>query len=388
MQLTKSYYKALFIILLIWTITSPSQASTPYHLRGYIKAMPALQLDRSFGDPNITGLFHNRLNFRWEIAEGWRFAAEGRNRLFYNDVFKEFPGYQDIVAHDDGIVDLSWIWLSQGSWIGHSMLDRLYIDWRKDDWQIRAGRQRINWGINLVSNPNDLFNTYSFFDFDYVERPGTDALRIQYHTGFASRVELAWSPGRESRKSTGALLWSTNRSGYDIQALAGYYRHRAAAGLGWAGHIKGAGFKGELTWFYDLEEEMGVKRGNLVAATGLDYMFGNGTFAVFELLYNGGYGRQDQDIFLITQPLQPDNIMFSEYAVTLSASHPFSSVFHGSLALMALPDIRAAFIMPGMKYSLMTDFDLEFVSQVFVGGRDSMFEDAGSAWFLSLQYSF
>ncbi len=374
-------------MILLWFITPHAHGDKPYHIGGYIKTMPALHLDRSFGDPGFTNLLHNRLNFRWEVAEGWRFVAEGRNRLFYNDVFKEFPSYKDIIAHDDGVVDLSWVWLSQGAWIGHSMLDRLYIDWRRDEWQIRAGRQRINWGINLVSNPNDLFNTYSFFDFDYVERPGTDALRVQYHTGFASRVEVALSPASDSRKSTGALLWAINRSGYDIQTLAGYYRHRLAAGLGWAGHIKGAGFKGELTWFYDLEDT-GVKRGNVVAATGLDYMFSGGTFAVFELLYNGGYGRNDQDIFLITQPLRPDNIMFSEYAVTISVTHPFSSVMQGGMAMMALPDIQAGFLMPSLTYSLMRDVDLEFVSQLFVGGKNSMFEEAGSAWFLSLQYSF
>ena len=38
--------------------------------------------------------------------------------------------------------------------------------------------------MNLVWNPNDLFNAFSFVDFDYEERPGSDALRIQKYTGY------------------------------------------------------------------------------------------------------------------------------------------------------------------------------------------------------------
>jgi hypothetical protein len=362
--------------------------SAPFTLRGYIREMPAIQLDKNFSEPEFINFLHNRLNFRWNISNKWYFVAEGRNRLFYNDMFNDFPFYANFLENDPGLLDMSWVWLNDGAWIGHTNIDRFYTDWRENNLQIRVGRQRINWGVNLVSNPNDLFNTYSFFDFDYEERPGTDAVRVQYHTGFASRFELAYSPAETLRESTGAFLWSVNYRGYDLQALAGYYRNRSAAGFGWAGSIGGAGFKGEVTWFYDLEETSGTNRGNVVAATGLDYMFGTGTFVVLELLYNGGYGRNGNDVFLVTQPLQADNIMFSEYAITLSTQHPFSSIMQGGIALMALPDVDAFFVMPSMSYSVDRNLDFEFVAQIFAGGKKSIFEAAGSSWFVSLQNSF
>jgi hypothetical protein len=361
---------------------------SPLSLRGYIKEMPAIQLDKNFSEPEFINFVHNRLNFRWNISNEWHFVAEGRNRLFYNEMFNDFPFYANFLENDPGLLDMSWVWLNDGAWIGHANIDRLYADWKKNNLQIRVGRQRINWGVNLVSNPNDLFNTYSFFDFDYEERPGADAIRVQYHTGFASRIELAYSPAETLRESTGAFLWSVNYRGYDIQALAGYYHNRSAAGFGWAGSIGGAGFKGEVTWFYDLEETPGMDRGNVVAATGVDYMFGTGTFAVLELLYNGGYGRTGNDVFLVTQPLQADNIMFSEYAITLSTQHPVSSIIQGGLAVMALPDVEAFFVMPSMRYSVDRNLDFEFVAQIFAGGKKSIFEEAGSSWFVSLQYSF
>ncbi len=357
-------------------------------LRGYVRNMPALRLDRDFSDPSFTNLFHNRLNARWNINSNFHLVAEGRNRVFYNPMFRDYPQYSDILAHDAGLMDLSWVWLSAGSWIGHSMADRLYADWRADSWHIRIGRQRINWGINLVSNPNDLFNTYSFFDFDYPERPGSDALRIQYFPGDLSRLQLAVSPASNSREMVAATMVGTNLNGYDVQAVAGYYRHRLAMGGGWAGSIGGAGFKGEATWFYDLEEKTGIDQGNIVASTGIDYMFTNGTFGVIEFLYNGGYGRSPEAAFMITEPLRPDNIMFSKYAVTMSTQRSLTPILQGGLAVMALPDIEAAFLMPSINYSVKRDLDFEFIGQIFLGGSGTIFEEAGAGFFVALQYSF
>jgi hypothetical protein len=360
----------------------------PFSLRGYIKEMPSVQFDDTFSDPSFSNLVHSRLNVRWAISGNTEFILGGRNRLLHNQVFRDFPQVTDIFEHDDGLIDMSWVWLSEGSWLGHTMIDRLYVGWRTSNGRVRLGRQRVNWGINLVSNPNDLFNVYSFFDFDYIERPGVDAIRIQQYFGFMSSVEIALSPAKHSRNTVTAVRLSVNRWEYDFQAIAGYYRNRLALGGGWAGNLGSAGFKGEATWFYDLQETFGIQRSNVVAAVGLDYMFSSSTFGVLEFLYNGGYKRDPETVFLITEPLRPDNIMFSEFAVTLSADHPFSPIFHGGAAVMVLPDIEAVFIMPNIKYSVLTDLDLEVVTQIFTGGRGTIFESAGSAWYASLRYSF
>ncbi len=362
--------------------------ASPISFKGYIKEMPSVMVDRDFSETQFSNMLHNRLNFRWNITSGLNFVAEGRNRLYYNSLLKDFPQFALLMAHDDGLLDLSWVWLSDGGWMGHSMIDRLFLDWQHGNWRIRAGRQRINWGVNMVSNPNDLFNTYSFFDFDYPERPGADALRMQYFGGDLSRFELAYKPARNARECVGGMLYSFNTNGFDIQTIAGYYRHRAALGLGLAGHIGGAGLKGEVTWFNYLEDIPGRKSGTLVAAIGADYMFAGSTFAVAEVLYNGGYQAVDGNIFTITQPLRPDNIMFSEFAVTISATHSISPVLNGGLSIMALPDIKAFFLSPNIKYSLVTNLDLEFVAQIFAGGRSSIFEQVGSSVFVSLQYSY
>ncbi len=103
--------------------TRDSRIESPT-LRGYVRNMPALRLDKDFSDPSFTNLLHNRLNIRWNISSNFHLVAEGRNRLFYNTMFRDYPQYSDILGHDAGLMDLSWVWLSDGSWIGHSMADR------------------------------------------------------------------------------------------------------------------------------------------------------------------------------------------------------------------------------------------------------------------------
>ena len=380
----------LTLLIISKTLPASSQADSgiPIHLRGYVKAMPGLQLDKDFSNPDVVNILHNRMNIRWDIAPGLNFHLEGRNRLLYNDAFSDIPFIKEMFEKDDGLVDMSWVWLFDGGFIGHSEIDSLFLSWSRDNWRIRAGRQRINWGINLVSNPNDLFNTYSFFDFDYPERPGADAIRVQHFISGLSSIEIAVSPARHGREMVAAAKYVYNLQGYDIQGIGGYYKDRLALGAGWAGHIKGAGFKGEATWFYDLEEKSGIDRGNLVAAAGLDYMFPMGTFVVAEFLYNGGHERSGHEAFSINEPLRPDNIMFSKFAVTLSADRSFSPLISAGLAVMALPDIEAVFVMPNFKYSLMTNLDLEVLAQIFAGGKNTIFEEAGYALFAALKYSF
>jgi hypothetical protein len=392
----------LFSLLIIsQSLSAVNQADNefPVNLHGYVKVMPGLQLDKNFSDPGFYGIMHNRLNMRWDISSDLSLHLEGRNRLLYNDMLNDLTpdffdimpgieGIKDLYSQDDYLIDLSWVWLSDNGFIGHSEADRLFLSWSRDNWRIRAGRQRINWGINLVSNPNDLFNTYSFFDYDYPERPGADAVRVQHYLSGLSSIEIAVSPARRGREMVAAAKYIINLQGYDIQGIGGYYKNRLALGGGWAGHIKGAGFKGEATWFYDLKEKTGTDRGNVVAAAGLDYMFPDGTFVVAEFLYNGGHERSSQEAFSINEPLQPDNIMFSKYAITLSSNRSFSPIISSGLAVMALPDIEAVFIMPNLNYSLMTNLDLEVLAQIFAGGKNTIFEKAGYALFAALKYSF
>jgi hypothetical protein len=72
----------------------------------------------------------------------------------------------------------------------------------------------------------------------------------------------------------------------------------------------------------------------------------------------------------------------------MSAKRSLTPILQGGLAVMALPDIEAAFLMPSINYSVKRDLDFELIGQIFLGGSGTIFAEAGAGFFVSLQYSF
>ena len=84
-------------------------------------------------------------------------------------------------------------------------------------------RQRVNWSQTLIFNPNDIFNGYSFFDFDYPEKAGSDAVRLYYYPSVVSVIEVAAKLNRFGQLSA-AALHRFNVSGWGVQVLGDRYR--------------------------------------------------------------------------------------------------------------------------------------------------------------------
>lgn len=391
----KRILSLLSIALALFATKVKAQLTDDIQISGYVQAMP-VWISADLPAPFETDSFweyrlQNRLNIRWDMTSSWTFNWQMRTRFFAGDLVNELndlPGirYSDLIDRDDGLVNLSWVIADQEKWMLHYIPDRLYTEWNSSDWSVRIGRQRINWGINMITNPNDIFNIYSFYDFDYPERPGTDAIRIQHFTGTFTRWELAVSPARNERNTVAALMYGFNANGYDVQLIGGYYQNRLAAGGGWAGNIGQTGFKGEVMLFSDLEEMNGHHETNAVIALGADHMFENSLFLVAEGLFNSAGGRDE--FLLLGEPLTADNPSFSRFQVTSQISYPFNPLLNGSLAAIWYPDEQAAFFSPSVTYSVTQNMDFNMLTQIFVGSDDSAFANAGNVVAASLKWNF
>ncbi len=385
----------LFFLLLLFSKISYSQdfdsgieKKNKFLINGYIQDMPSIDFIKGIDGFNFNNTLHNRVNLQYHANPSLTFAFEVRNRFIAGDMIKDFsPFIVDILEEDQGLVDASYVPVSGDSWLWHVMSDRFYMDWKKNKLQVRIGRQRINWGINMVSNPNDLFNTYSFFDIDYPERPGTDAIRIQYFTGDMSRFDFAFSPDKDIENSTAALMYAFNKNAYDFQLICGYYRNRLAIGGGWAGNIKTSGFKGEFTLFNNFNNLDSFDNLDIVATISFDHIFPNTVYVLFEMLYNGGHNKINQNIFMMTEPMSADNIFISKYAVTASAMYPISPLFSTSLAGSYMPDINAFYVSPNLTYSIITNLDASILAQYFFFD-DKDFSLEMFAFFMQVKWSF
>jgi hypothetical protein len=359
------------------------------NINGYVKYLPSttfLNLD----DFKFDHLIHNRINFRGDLFENFTIKLELRNRVFFgNTVNTSQPFYGEFIGRDNGEVDMSYLLVNNDNVIINTMIDRAYLDFSKGKWEVRAGRQRINWGVNLLWNTNDLFNAYNFVDFDYQERPGSDALRIQYFTGDLSSIDVAYKPGEDFDNTILAGLIKFNKWKYDFQILGANYYTDVAIGGGWAGNIKGAGFKGEATLFQP-KTNFSDTSGVFLASTSVDYSFKKGIYINGSFLYNSNgldaVSSSQQSIF--ASNLTVKTLMPSKYAYFVQISGSFNPKLAGSFSSIYGQGMNILFLMPSLSYSVRENWDTDITGQVYFGEQNNQFKNLGNAIFLRIRYSY
>lgn len=384
----------LLIAAAFISLQSISQSKMAFY--GYVKDLgmyyqpgsPIMIDENTTLDKLIYNQIHNRLNFRWYISDHFTLATEARNRIYFGQMVREFPNYKNAVDIDNGFVDLSTIIGSGNGWFMHSMLDRTWLDYTNGKWQIRVGRQRINWGLNLVWNPNDIFNTFSYFDFDYEERPGTDAVKIQYYTSVTSSAQLVYKLGRNKEEKAFAGMYRFSKFNYDFQFLGGKVGKDFVLGGGWAGDIKGGGFRGELSYFLPTEKNNGSMEA-LVASVSGDCTLQNSLYFHGGILFNsiGAKGKAGGRSFF-EQQLSAKMLSLAMYNVFLQSSFPITPLFSANFSAMINPLDGSSFISPSLVYSLTDNWEIMVNGQLFFGKTGTEYGDYGKAIFARLKWAF
>ena len=357
---------------------------------GFIKYMnttSVVDLDSLITD----NLIHNRIRFKAYLSDKITTVIEMRNRIFYGEATRlnSFLGKQ--LEKDNGQVDLSFVSLDRNPLVIHSILDRAYMRYSEDNWELTIGRQRINWGVNLAFNPNDLFNAYSLVDFDYQERPGVDAVRFQYYGDDMSSFEGAVQIGNSLDSSVIAGLWKFNKRKYDFQFLAANYFKDIAIGTAWAGNIKKAGFKTEVSYFQP-KSKFFESNGALSLSTTLDYSFKKGTYINASVLYNSSGFSQPLNSSNLFQTFIGDisakSLMPSKWTYFGQVSGAFNPALNGSLAVFYMQGINLALFMPSIVYNINDDWELMLTAQSAFGELNTKFQSMGSGIYLRTMYSF
>ncbi len=364
-------------------------------------------------------LTHNRLNLAWYPNNEFTVYVEMRNRIFLGSSVKNLPNYGELIDNNNDFFTLSNNIVANNQVVINLMFDRLYMQWVKNNWEVKLGRQRINWGVNLAWNPNDWFNAYSFFDFDYEERPGSDAVRVTYYTGVASSVEIAAKIADSPDDFVAAGMYKTNKNKYDIQLLGGLAQGDLALGTGWAGNLELGSIKGELTYFIPVIETSAntnflsnpvngdyildgsgnrIKQSDryttmFLGTVSMDYSFANSLYINGSVMYNS-IGQYDANLFGVSLEQQ-----FGGFTVRDLSPYPWSSfvqatyqitplLFAGG-AIMFYPGTNNFFINPLLTLSLAQNLDIDVVSQLFFGDNQNGNYDAISkSMFIRAKWSF
>ncbi|MCB0396182.1 MAG: hypothetical protein KDD36_05990 [Flavobacteriales bacterium] len=382
--------RILIILLVFWCTVATAQDSVPaisYTVRGYVKDLVTINLYQPGVNIPVDNLIHNRFNFKAYYKKSFKGVLEVRNRLFVGNTVKANPQLAAFVDDEwPNQLDMSATWDHHPDWVAQCRIDRLYLNWEKGKIEVTAGRQRINWGMALAWNPNDIFNAYSFFDFDYEERPGSDAIRAQYYLGQVSRIEVAARPGTKGRGSTAAGLWRTNRWGYDFQALAGISEHHVVWGGAWAGNIKTSGFKGEFSFFYPFTAADG-KFTSVVTIMG-DLTLKNGLYLAGGALYQSTGTAKFNNQNLLAYQVSARSLSPFRLTTMVQAMVTFHPLVSGGLSLMYAPTGHVFFFNPTVSWSMRPNLDLSLVGQTVYYNPGDQFHKGAKYLFVRVKYSF
>lgn len=359
-----------------------------FHFQGYLKDLQTATFTPAKGSLLTGNFLHNRLNFKYDLSNSLSMRLELRTRLFWGEQVRRTPGFAGQVGYDNGWMNLSWVAVDRPALALHTIADRLSLHWQQGHWDVTLGRQRVNWGMTTVWNPNDLFNAYNFFDFDYEERPGSDALRVRYSTSGMSGFDFAISRGQEPGSTIAALMYRFNYRGYDFQVLGSRYRDDWVLGAGWAGSIGEAGFKGEASWFQprrSFEDTTGI----LSLTLGGDYSFEDGWYVGSSLLYASG-GSDDAEALdqLAAQQLSAKMLMPFKYSVLGQVAKQVTPLFNANLSLIYCPGADALIVFPVLTYSVSDNWDINLVAQLFFAPEENKFKNRGNVLLLRLKWGF
>jgi hypothetical protein len=369
------------------TVLSALPAQDTFTFSGYTKNLASVVHLRQQSSV-WNNLLHNRASFEWHPDSAWTIRTDLRSRVFIGDQVQtpQFESLTDMAAND--VVDLS-IGTSIGNDVyAHTYLDRCFVRYTGKGLEVHAGRQRINWGINTLWNPNDIFNAYAFTDFDYEERPGSDALSIRYFTSPLSSIELVGKLGNKMREGAIAALWRTNLKSYDLQLLSGYLTRsqNVVVGGGWAGNLKNWGFKGEGSVFIPVSSDDKVAAS---VSTGVDYIFPNGLLIGFGGLYNA-LGRTSgglDDLFGFE--LSARNLYPFRWTVNANAAFAVHPLVNVSLTTVySVATSHPVFVTPAITWSALSDIDVDLVGQFVLHREGKDYVSPVQAGFLRIKWSY
>lgn len=335
-------------------------------INGYVKNLSGIFIYPG-GNSTQWGLWHQRLNIKWTPKNKITGALEIRNRILYGEYVKNGLNPPAALDKDMGLIDLTFLPFQSKSAIMVSAIERAYLRYVTEKWEITTGRQRINWGVNLVWNPNDLFNTYSFIDFDYEERPGSDAARIKYKSGEMSEWELAVRAGKLKHDDVYALMYKTNSRGNDIQFIGGFYGKDATLCAGWAGSIRKIGFKGEVSYFHPIKgisDTFGMLNGSLE----FDYTYAGKIYMNASYLYQSQGSNNlngTQSLLAGQEPLSAKFLGPTKHSAFFQIKSMSSPIITGSISGLYFFEMNGFFLFPTLSYSLNNRWDIAFFMQHF-----------------------
>ncbi|HEY9069586.1 MAG TPA: hypothetical protein VIV61_04975, partial [Candidatus Ozemobacteraceae bacterium] len=174
-----------------------------------------------------------RLQLGYEISGVWR----GQKTPFEDGGVSPVGRPGD--ARLPNLVDTHGVFRRSERSLVSGIIERMQASWRSGTVDIDLGRQPVSLGTSHFIGVLDVLAPFSPGYLDSTFKPGIDAVRLRARSGETGEAELILVPARSMRER--AVLGRLRRShgGIDAEVVAGRFRSREMAGIGWEGEKRG-----------------------------------------------------------------------------------------------------------------------------------------------------
>lgn len=401
--------KTIFIFVLLFSAALHAQSSI-WDWGGYAKNLLSYMDGNLDYLPFEMGQWQNtaqaRLNLFAYPTDALRGTLQSRNLFVYQKNIKQSNAFAQLFSTDSYYFDLTYEHNDKDNIYIKSEIDRLNLSYTTGNLETVLGRQRIAWGACMVWNPTDLFNPFDILDFDYEERPGADALRIQYYTGPLSQIGLAMTPGRTAEQVIYAGRYVMNYYNYDITVLAGWQRKSPRIGFSWAGQLYDGGFRGEILYTdarysfrtinpdydpkvnpFDFWINRDITGAHWMIALSYDYTFSNSFYLHTEYLYNS-LGATENAAFRRYDILFTGELSPARQSLFQNFGYQFTPLLRGECFIIFNPNDLSWIAAPSIQYSIAQNWETYFLAFPSGGNAGTEYGGYPSQYFARIKFSF
>lgn len=237
-------------------------------------------------------------------------------------------------------------------------LDRFYVSYSKNAFNLNVGRAPIAFGSSKIINPTDVLTPISYQTLDKEERVGIDTVRMNYSLGALSLLDIGYVLGDKLDFSESAVftrlktnIWST-----DISVILMNFQENLMTGIDFSRSIGNASAWLESAYvtpkFFNQDEKNNFKN-YLRTTVGFDYKLTESIYSYIEYHYNGaGATDSKRYIFLQTQTA------YTEGGVYLQGAHYLAPGM--TYELSSLWKLTGQFLLNLNDHSIFNNLTLEY----------------------------
>lgn len=328
----------------------------------------------------------NRLRLTVDGGEGtWLWKLSYDHELLYGGAVRD-PTF----ALRREVPDPTWLDLSAN--IAHTSsvdwrhdLYRGWLEYKKNDWDVVVGRQRIAWGSGRIWNPTDRFNPVQPTALELDQKLGVDAAYITHAYSDFGSVQLVAAPGQANRSvhRKWALRWQDTMGQTDMGLWLGEVGEERIVAIDVTGNMGDAAAR--LEWQQSWRGLQGDFGQFVVGLDGTwaNQLFSEGLYLAVEYFYNG-LPNVNKTRFIASDMLQSS----SRQLLGMLAGYDLTPLWRAELVWLVDLEKTSMFIAPSVRWSVSDNIDATAFTQLPMGVAGAAFSDLNNLFAINLEYYF